>query len=350
MPSRMQTLSDYLRTPDPAINIEKCCKGTNTTQTRYDTPRQILEWRDFNFETLSSTYGGKLYEVLNRSFDFNNYSNIREYPFRGIQDEDSFQRFLVLWNWQMVSEALTKSQPHLLPLRHHVYMSTGGQARCPKPKKGERAGAQKRESRNDKERRWKPDWGCYTLDSTNDEDSEDPINEPSLLPGDSKISTKWSSSQIHLGKVELRWGTKSQLSPLRQIYSYCLAHNRRYGYLITDLELVAIRIRFQNDNDAEGDMITPDPDTLRARARKSSVLEYKAIPWQSQPLNANQTAGGLTMNMGLWWLHIMATGNTNIGFDYGDLDAAVWAPVNRTKASTPSRPGLIKVCIEPLAF
>ena len=338
MSSHFQTLRNYLRTPDPTVNGDRCPKGGNTTQSTYDTPREILEWNEFEYDTLNSIYGGRLCDILNETFDLVDFTNIPDFPFCRYYDEDSFQGLLVKWNWSVVSEALSKSQPLLLQAHDHVYMVKGGQAPSPKAKAGEKR----------KERGWKPDWGCVAGDSGPTISPGDEESQPSLLPGDSKVSKKWSSSLIEPGRVQNRWGSKSWLSPLRQIYSYCLSNNRRYGYLITDLELVVVRVRIsQPTTEQTGLLVDPDTDTLRECARKSGVLEYKAIPWQAATDDPAPTASGLTMNLALWWLHLMAAGNTNIGGDYGELRDAVWAPVSRKRSFTPPlRTDLTKVSID----
>ena len=338
MSSPRQTLLNYLRTPDPTVNGDRCPKGGNTTQSTYDTPREVLEWKEFEYETLNRIYGGRLCDILNETFNLVDHTNIPDFPFCRYYDEDSFQGLLVKWNWSVVNEALAKSQPLLLQARDHVYMVKGGQAPSPKAK------AEKKE----KKRGWKPDWGCVVGDSgaiivPGDEDSE-----PSLLPGDSKVSKKWSSSMIEPGRVQNRWGSKNWLSPLRQIYSYCLSHNRRYGYLITDIELVVVRVRLAQKTEQMAQVVDADTDSLRECARKSGVLEYKAIPWQTATGVPARTASGLTMNLALWWLHLMATGNTNIGGDYGELRDALWAPINRKRSPTPFRTDLTKVSIDTL--
>lgn len=335
MSSRWQTLLNYLRSPDPTVNGDRCPKGGNTTRSSYDTPREVLEWKDFEYETLTRIYGGRLCDILNQTFDLFDFTNIPDFPFCRYYDEDSFQGLLVKWNWSVVSEALTKSQPLLLQAQDHVYMVKGGQAPSPKAKAGGK----------EKSRGWKPDWGCVVADNGPIIVPGDEVTEPSLLPGDSKVSKKWSSSLIEPGRVQNRWGNKNWLSPLRQIYSYCLSHNRRYGYLITDIELVVVRVSLNLKTEQMSQVFNSDIDSLRECARKSGVLEYKAIPWQSATGDPTQKPSGLTMNLALWWLHLMATGNTNIGGDYGELRNAVWAPVSRKKPSTSLRPDLTKVSI-----
>lgn len=91
--------------------------------------------------------------------------------------------------------------------------------------------------------------------------------------------------------------------PLSQIFTYCLRSGVRYGYLITDKELVVVHIR------------SSDPDTLQPRRgsrhgdlplqatiAEKGLLEWKAIPWTH-----DSGSDQLTVNLTLWWLHMMVS-------------------------------------------
>ncbi|AEO70358.1 uncharacterized protein THITE_2121688 [Thermothielavioides terrestris NRRL 8126] len=90
------------------------------------------------------------------------------------------------------------------------------------------------------DRRQKPDWALCSVDRKSPL-SDGSFRYDNLLPGDSKLSNKWHSSwyqrsDLHPGYLQV-WK-----DPVRQILSYC-RHNRcRYGFLITDAELVVMRV------------------------------------------------------------------------------------------------------------
>ena len=89
---------------------------------------------------------------------------------------------------------------------------------------------------------------------------------------------------------------------LSQIFTYCLKANARYGYLITDQELVVIKIR----------PICPRRPPSAPQHRRSNrlnnpqppsdegELKYKSIPW------THNESDKLTINFALWALHLMA--------------------------------------------
>lgn len=93
---------------------------------------------------------------------------------------------------------------------------------------------------------------------------------------------------------------------LSQIFTYCTKANVRYGYLITDQELVVIKIR---------PICRPVPPSAPEYRRSSRFnnpqpisdegeLKYKAIPWTHD--RSDKKSDRLTINLALWALHLIA--------------------------------------------
>lgn len=177
-----------------------------------------------------------------------------------------------------------------------------------------------------------------------------------VLPGDTKISTKWSSRDIVEGPVQSEYTTKDWLRPFSQVYTYCVKANARYGYIITDKELFAIRVRpyldtedSQPANDSQGswqELTSTQEDSQKSPASIQETkcsqecdtgidsalssptlkqmltggrLEYKAIPWSNANSRRARRRNDLTVNLALWWLHIMASVSSNIKEQYPPL-------------------------------
>ena len=309
MQTRTQSLLDYLRIPNPAVSVEACPNGPNTQISKADSlaPRKISEWEDFEYDAMDVFFGGGLRKVLEQEFDMQDFSGIPDFPFCKFFDENSLESLIIKWNQSIVSEALSKAQCSLNQMHDPVYMVRGGQAKSPLPSK-----------------KLKPDWGCVRLSH-----SEPRTKQKNLLPGDTKVSAKWSSKFIKTGNIEKRQTSSDWIRPIVQIYTYCVLNNTRYGYIITDAELVAVRIRLraqhnsQTSNNSMG--LSPEPTTsLKHRAAREGVLEYKAIPWANCRNEGQQNHKSLTVNLALWWLHLMAAGKTDISDDYGPLRDILW--------------------------
>jgi len=104
-------------------------------------------------------------------------------------------------------------------------------------------------------------------------------NCPNRAPGDIKPSWKWSTNMRHQPTTgeEFR-------QALSQVNFYMKQHHARYGYILTDRELVAIRRR---DRDGNLDL-------------------SRAIPWDSRG-TAQQPR--LTVLLALWYLGMLAGNN-----------------------------------------
>ncbi|KAI4218490.1 MAG: hypothetical protein L6R36_008929 [Xanthoria steineri] len=100
---------------------------------------------------------------------------------------------------------------------------------------------------------------------------------------------------------------------------YCITANARYGYLITDQELLAIRISWLESAGKTLPKTTREEEVER-RQRKGN-LEYKAIPWTNDASEPSSSTHGLTINLALWWLHTMAA----ISHQIEDYDHALKA-------------------------
>ena len=132
------------------------------------------------------------------------------------------------------------------------------------------------------------DYGVGTLAETIEDfipdtayfDPQLPVgNCPNRAPGDIKPSWKWSSS------LRFQANTVHEFKQvLSQVNFYMKQHHARYGYILTDRELVAIR----------------------RRDRAGNLDLSLRIPWSKQG-TAQQPA--LTVLLALWYLGMLAATN-----------------------------------------
>lgn len=331
-----QTLSDYLRSKNPVIDNSLCKSGSCTISRHapYLFPVLIEQWQDFHYDSLQKIYGGVLHQILRTEYSWNDHSNIPRKPHCEIVNESSLELLLGMWNWRVVSEGLLKAQKSLYGRRNSnvIYMVKGGRAQIPAATK------------------FFPDWAGTQKDPKNDKTQEGTSKPPNILPGDSKLAKKWSSNKIIDGFV--RSEKSDWLKPLRQIYTYCVKANARYGYIITDEEVVVVRVRpniqpddlgetndsqeHQQRSESSGknkemvdsqasfsevdeghDFILPSP--VFREVEGNGRLEYKAIPWRNAASRDPRLSNTLTVNLALWWLYIMASVSSNIKEQYAPL-------------------------------
>jgi hypothetical protein len=135
-----------------------------------------------------------------------------------------------------------------------------------------------------------------------------------LLPGDTKLATKWKSEKILQSK-----NSAEMKELIQQIQKYCVHAQVRYGYLLTQDEQVAFRVSE-----------IPQPSQATQRKKRSAQsqdpsiggseyiwnLKYKAIPWET---NGGGSLHNLTVNLALWWLHMLAAWQGSLQSEYSDL-------------------------------
>ena len=83
----------------------------------------------------------------------------------------------------------------------------------------------------------------------------------------------------------------------------------------------------QHDSQTSFDTTRSSPEPIESvlhRARSEGIVEYKAIPWADGRDEAGQNSDTMTVNLALWWLHLIAIGKRDIGDDYGYLRDALW--------------------------
>ena len=368
MSSVYPSLLHYLSTKNPTLDVTYCESGPNTKSgnTPWDFPRRIQDWADFKYQSLNSIYHGALRDVLRHQFNFNVLAKL-DRPDREIHSEDGMTNVVVLWNKNIVSNGLKAAQNQIgTDLPHEkICMCEGKQAQPPAMVPESFKPDSKGKKQNQKPRN--PDWAGRkpsTVDPNEPNGKAKKMNKAkNLLPGDTKVSTKWKSARLPEGDVdkgEVRG--KSLFQPVGQIYTYCVRLNARYGYIITDKELVVVRIRplTQTDLVQEKESIdtkrqsqhefgTMKPNITATsqelidfvegapeatRALTDGVMEYKAIPWDCHTPTSQKNPEVMTVNLALWWLHMMAAESSAIEEDYVALADAVWDtnPGNKTPA------------------
>jgi hypothetical protein len=204
-------------------------------------------------------------------------------------DESALEKaYVSQWTYPIINHALSHAQSQAKDLGIRppfVGLAPGGNA--------------KRTSRN------KPDWAG--IRTTLPHNSKRTLN---IIPGDTKVSYKWRSTQIVPKIIDKNDLTQNWLWPLRQIFTYCLDSNTRYGYIISDEEVVAFRVRVPHER------IETKRGHKVVRSKDRGTIEYAPV------YSTTQEAGGeniLTMNMAIWWLHLLAANNRALQADYDPL-------------------------------
>ena len=105
-----------------------------------------------------------------------------------------------------------------------------------------------------------------------------------ILPGDTKVGWKWSSRDIEVGDVESSYLATDWLEPIKQIYTYCIKLNVRYGNIITEKELIVTRIRPFSQDHLRSPVKTPVClFPVPRNEPRLSLQNYRKNPKQNAP-------------------------------------------------------------------
>jgi hypothetical protein len=180
-----------------------------------------------------------------------------------------------------------------------------------------------------------------------------------LLPGDTKVSSKWHSGMEH----DTRETHEEQFKrPLRQVVLYCSVSGLRYGFIITDAELYCFRRRKSpepqqslsanreqrqtpaarepgHSRSGSGTTTTSSMSVDGSSSVAGSIytddgmpnfeeasLEGAWVPWRASG------HGRMTVNLALFFLHLLAAAETSLELSYPEIgswyhDGGVWKQV-----------------------
>ncbi|KAM0249214.1 hypothetical protein ACHAQJ_009120 [Trichoderma viride] len=308
-----RTILSELSSQNPILNASRASPGGTTHHSDWPAAESWTLWEDFNAtqcyqlfeEIMNAEWQDPTADVDLTTFDLEIY------------DEDSFEHSVLSRKlYPSVNAALQRAM-ELLDISEGINLCRGGRTYYnPSGATGHR-----------------PDWAlCSRLHMT------DTLAYYNLLPGDTKLSVKWSSDLFpdYLAYWE---------NPVRQILHYCDMSRVRYGYIITDQELVVMRCtreaigtpemtrsgrgqpippghyrQLSSDSDNSEEPVQSSPPKSSYQQTESGgefcPVEYQVIPW------SNHGDGQLTVRLGLFYLSMMAGyGRTTIQTEYPLFDS-----------------------------
>lgn len=244
-----QSLLDYLMVAPPGLPTGNTKKTPNTTNDQYNW-RQINsvgEWPEFTYAHIIQRHGAMLQQAQIASEPMPNS------PPQPINTEPMFAVRFAIYIQSRLRRALRAGFQHLEPQLADLHLTSitvdiGDAAQIIN--------------------QFRPDIAFFRAGST-------PNTSPNRCPGDLKVSWKWGSdlatSEVPEDRTEYR-------QVLSQVNFYMKQHNARYGFVLTDTELVPIKRLDANGN----------------------LLVARAIPWETAG------PGRLTILLGLWYLGMLS--------------------------------------------
>lgn len=311
----MPTLHEYLGLPNPELDRTTLRPGTNTLPVGTYEIEGVQPWDDFTLETVLNCFG----DILRRDFETEDLHYPPPLPqhHRRLTDESCVESILKKHNHTIIDRALELAQSRLDGRGLHLPISMSW---------GSLADVQE-------DRRLRPDWAGTIHTGL-------PPYE-NRVSGDTKPSSKWSSAMKDSASVSIQ---EEYWKPLRQLLLYCVRVNTRYGYIISDAEALFFRRTKSQEPptplSANRSRRQPPPAHTRVTSLTSVVsgisamsvdssgspytdagnpdineapLEIAIIPW------ANSGTAELTINLGVWFIHILATSDISVEESYHPL-------------------------------
>lgn len=310
------TILQYLTRPNPTVTSYAITGGL-TINDEWNTIEGILPWEDFTYDILCAKFETELRKRISL-WDPNDL--IEKSRFNEMVGEDSVTAFVTVNSILAVNAALWEIENGL-----HV----GPGSKSVKP-----VGL------------GSPDWGGYRAS---------PINRLNFCPGDIKCSTKWSSDGLFEAKWDMYIEERELLDkalPLEQVQHYCTHLGTRYGWVLTDKELVVIRVTNSVDDDPTSprqtrasrigigarrethervvsntsnmssafSAMSVDHSAYTGHTGSSSGNNPAPLEVVCIPMSASATAKGqLTVNLGLFFLVLLAREDSAISSSYPSL-------------------------------
>jgi hypothetical protein len=347
MSDQINTIFEYLTAKNPDVRHFEPKSKTNTSSVKYHCPTQLKKWDEFEFEVFEKIYDNRLFRESHRE-----RSTLPQLPKMlkddlEIYDEDATKFVMNTWNRYIVNHALEEIKDSFYPARWHQGKSCKNSESPPQEKTKtrqipRRASSSKLAAVGTKRRRpLRPDAGAVPLWPSSEPRASSPVD---FLPKDFKAASKWDSSKISDGKLIdqsgfWRQGTRKMNAamPIRQIYTYCINSGCRYGCILTAYEVLIVRVRpreelgtFESRHNFDGPELTfpcallledRNIDMLRQCLIDDGLLEYASIPWAKHRTEDDLEYRDWTVNLALWFVHILAGNSHQVGWSYGPLIA-----------------------------
>lgn len=298
-PQTASSIFEYLTSKNPTVNHDSDGKlsKNNTTSRKWLRPRQLREWDEFSYDTMERAFRGEIMRECHLGRELI-YPPNRPKEVLQERGENSARGIAALWTQQLLEQALSAVASTLNP----VYYVAGDLSEVVKGS-----------SRSS----FYPDGASVTPSELNS-----PSTATNRLPSDIKPALKWESAVMlkSLLNDDGHWKPGKAMdniaAPIRQLYTYCVRCNARYGFLLTSKEVFLIRIRplpeYVEDN-VEG-------ARLKQAMRNYGLVEYKSIPWDKHRDGEGESEfQELTISLSLWFIHVLAGSNHELQWKYDPL-------------------------------
>ncbi|KAM0440766.1 hypothetical protein ACHAPT_000067 [Fusarium lateritium] len=329
------TIFELLTAENPEVVHPDPKSKQLTSSKTYWYPKELRPWAEFNFKTLEDVFAGALLrEARQTGRPLPAYPTVFPEHDCVVTDEKSTTSLISKWNETIVNTALMSIRNEFHPSiwnskkREHDKQEaeplpkSQGKRKQPPRRSAQSYRVQKpRKSRFSK---LNPDSGAVYHALSPDEHGSPKVKE--RFPKEYKTASKWSSDEFFRSgflnkKGEIKKGMmiKNYCMPINQAFTYCVTYSCRYGCILTCGEAFIFRVR---PRAAPPKKDGSDSQKALARSlRDDGLLEYVSIPWTNHHQGDFNNYKGLTVNLAMWFVHILAGNRYWVDWRYCPLTA-----------------------------
>ncbi|KAI1112846.1 hypothetical protein F5Y14DRAFT_463073 [Nemania sp. NC0429] len=287
---RAKSVLEFLTAKNPTIVPVKEGKVTNTSRPGYYCPVAVRHWDEFDYETLETIFGGDLMREAQKT-----RSNLPHYPYldedidlRLGKGEPITRSLISKWNHTIVLASLRAVQDAFHPC---LWRDKTGQ----KPKvlqsdtaaeNGEEASSTNGKERSKRSRQ--PDGGSVLLREIMLKKSGE------RFPKEYKPASNWNSKKLRNGELT----------------------NKETGEWLDGIKAAILDSRFCAVS------IDDDPSTfsqLLEKIKWDGLMEFVSIPWANGCDDYHHNYKKLTVNLALWFTHVLAGNHYKLDWKYRKL-------------------------------
>ncbi|KAI1418994.1 hypothetical protein F5Y12DRAFT_721314 [Xylaria sp. FL1777] len=341
---KAQSVLEFLTAKNPSITPVREGRGQNSTRHDYYCPAAVKHWDEFDYETLETIFGGDLMREAQKK-----RSNLPHYPhldedidLRLGKGEPITRSLINKWNHTIVVASLRAVQDAFHPcfwrektgkrlFKSNIPSSTtpdndseGAQNDTSQKVEEERQedevrqGIRKQRSKRSRQ----PDGGSVSLGEIMLKKSGE------RFPKEYKPAANWNSKKLRDGDytnketgewLDVKFILEQNIAPIRQAYTYCIDYGCRYGCILTTLEAFIFRIKPRGNHRVS---INDDPSSfnqLLEKVKDDGLMEFVSIPWGNGCDNHHHEYKKLTVNLALWFTHILAGNHYKLDWKYQKL-------------------------------
>ncbi|TGJ86635.1 hypothetical protein E0Z10_g2102 [Xylaria hypoxylon] len=333
-----KSIFEYLTYKNPELKHENRFKCTLSREDWWLTPKRLVPWEEFNFQTMMQMFGERLKTELMRNDRKLDYPapKISLNAEGTVSGEDTAINILTRWTKPMVTAALeavddtfhpvfwvppslSRSPPIAAP-KPQPEMVQGGEQPRRRSLRNRKGSMPTSDSKSrSRSRPPRPDgagihFAGLANSSVSQGNQQDSTTTRSRLACEIKPGSMWTSEALQIGHLVDENGywlenrsNARDASPLVQVYNYCVNLDTRYGFLITSREILAVRVGPPLESRSPSSSKLSHERTeqkLNEMLYYHGVMEYAIIPWGNYRTKGKYE--NMTINLSLWVLCILA--------------------------------------------